>query len=550
MKAGQERLAVRTKGREAGSRIDWCDVYKGISICLVVLTHATFEFNRYLNQYIYQFVIAGLFFISGYTAKIRNRPVKEELVRKFYRLMVPYYVLHFAGLWIFWALHQMGILRYISTTQYNVGYGKALIKLLEGNNFIYCDWLGAMWFVPVLFLAETLFAVMARIFRKDSMLCLASLAVFLGAEWLSARTAVSGRYYYSIDLAGIAQAFLVSGYLFHKIEEKDEEAWMLLLKALLIWGVWWGCIQLGFRYTFDWPARNVNGPVDLVLPFFGILLTVTVSRLFAKNVFLKRLFLYLGQNSMGIMCFHFIGFKAAYLILILLGKLDAAEAYRLIPSPVMAGSWPLIFVMGIAVGVLLWQGLNRISFMRLLLGGGNAGQVYSRLKEGAGRLRGLVTLRFLKWAVLTGVLGLILFCGIRLYLHSGRIEITFPYAGTEVNFEGEWLPQSDTEDYRWMEGRAEVKTFLTSQKEMEIRGYIPDTVADVTCLSIRMNGEELYRQAAVPGQLIELHLELAGHLKPFRRNTFEIEIDGVRIPGETDVDQRRFSAFFDKIVIY
>lgn len=363
-------------------RIEWCDVYRGILIALVVLTHATFEFNGYWNQYAYQFVIAGLFFISGYTSGGRKRSVREEIVRKFYKLMVPYYVLHFVWLWIFWAFQQVGVLSYISTTQYGVGYGEALIKLMEGNNYIYCDWLGAMWFVPVLFWAEVILAVLTRSCRKDSILCLISLALFLGAEWLTARTAVSGICYYSLDLAGIAQAFLVMGYMAHKWEQKEESAWRLVLKAIIIWVVWWGCIRLGFRYTFDWPSRDVNGPVDLVLPVFGILLTITLSRLFAKRGLLKRPLLYLGQNSMGIMCFHFIGFKVGYLILILLGWMDAGEAYRLIPGPMMSKGWPIIFIMGIGVSTLLWRMLNRIPVVRWLLGGGSAGQVYAGLARG------------------------------------------------------------------------------------------------------------------------------------------------------------------------
>ena len=546
MEEGQGRGA----GGIAAGRIEWCDIYKGISISLVVLTHATFEFNRYLNQYIYQFVIAGLFFISGYTAGIRKRPFGEEAVRKFYKLMVPYYVLHFAGLWIFRVFEKAGILNAISTTRYTVSYGEALGKLLEGNNFIYCDWLGAMWFVPVLFGAEIIFTLLARVCRRDGLLCLASLLVFMGAEWVTARTAVTGIYFYSFDLAGIAQAFLVMGYMCHKVQEREERVWQLLLGAVLIGTAWWASIQLGFRYTFDWPTRNVNGPVDLLLPVYGILLTMTVSRLFAGNAPLKRLFVYLGQNSMGIMCFHFVGFKAAYLILILLGLMDAGEAYRLIPGPMMAKGWLLIFVMGIGVSLVLWRGLNRISFVRLLLGGENAGLVFKKLKVWIGRIRARLTKRFLTGAAMAAAAVLLLAAGLNLFRHSGRIAVSFPYEGNMVSFQGGWLPQGEGEDYRWMEGSARLKTILIGQNALEINGYIPDTVENISCIIIRINGNEAYREPAGPGQLIELRLGLKEYRKAFRRNTVEIEIDGVRIPGEEDVDQRRFSAFIRSVEIY
>ena len=119
-----------------------------------------------------------------------------------------------------------------------------------------------------------------------------------------------------------------------------------------------------------------------------------------------------------------------------------------------------------------------------------------------------------------------------------------------VSFQGGWLPQGEGEDYRWMEGSARLKTILIGQNALEINGYIPDTVENISCIIIRINGNEAYREPAGPGQLIELRLGLNEYRKAFRRNTVEIEIDGVRIPGEEDVDQRRFSAFNRSVEIY
>ena len=64
---------------KAGNRIEWCDIFKGLLILLVVVIHTTYEFNHYLNQYAYQFGMQALFFISGYTSKARNQSLFEEI---------------------------------------------------------------------------------------------------------------------------------------------------------------------------------------------------------------------------------------------------------------------------------------------------------------------------------------------------------------------------------------------------------------------------------------------------------------------------------------
>ena len=95
-------------------RIGWCDVYKGILIALVVIGHATGRFN----PYIYQFHMAGFFFVSGYTCNTDRQDLFGELIKLTYRLIVPYVVLSLSGLWIFWIFDKVHILDMISTTQY------------------------------------------------------------------------------------------------------------------------------------------------------------------------------------------------------------------------------------------------------------------------------------------------------------------------------------------------------------------------------------------------------------------------------------------------
>lgn len=536
------------------SRIEWCDIFKGIMITWVVYSHSTHEFNRFSDQFGYQFVIAGLFFISGYTAKVKNEPIFATIAKKFYKLMFPYYTIHIVMLFVFWILQRAGVLSLISTTQYTVSYWEALKKLFEGNNYIYCDWLGAMWFVPVLFLAECIFTILTRVCKKDWIFCVVSLLLFLGSDDLAARLALSDTYYYSIDLAGMAHGFLMLGYMMKKHMKREVTVRQLWVRTAIIGIVWWSCVRLGFQYTFDWPSRDVNGAVDFLLPLFGIAMMMDISRLMVRNRPLKRLFMYLGQNSMGIMCFHLMGFKVAYLILILLGLMEKSEAYRLIPGAEMAIGWPVIFPMGMLVGIFAWKGLMRFRISRLLLGGENPSELYAKwmgTKAAAGIRKFVQGRRHWKVKLLALCVCIVcVFTGVRLYRCSGTLEIKFPYQPNLVTFSGGWLPQSEAEDYRWFEKQAELQTILVDQNRLKITGYLLDSADGATYIAVKMNGEELYREAAAGGQMIDIELDIEKYRRAFRKNTLEIETDGVRVPDVDDVDQRSFSAFINTILFY
>jgi len=549
---------------EKERRIEWCDIFKGIVIVLVVVGHATSRFN----QYIYQFHMAAFFFISGYTGRRRDNGESfwNEVCKKCYKYVVPYFTFNLAGIWFFWVLHKAGVLSMVSTIQYPDSFQSALLQMFQG--MVYCDWLGAMWFLPVLFLASMGFGLLLRMCRKDSVLILVGLVIFFWALGV----ADSGRGYWFFDLAGIAQLYLMWGYLARRRTGREGSVWLLAAETVLTAAFWYGIVRMGFHYVVDWPSRNFNGAVDLVLPLPGIWLTICVSRLLEKSRLLKRLLTYLGRNSMGIMCFHFIGFKAAYLVLVLLGRMEPGEMYRLIPWSVAENWWFPISVTAIAFSCLLWRMINNFPLTRALAGGESAGKICEALNSTAlaAGVRGVsdflaavlrVTFteyreflgkrKYFKGLLLTGTF--LVCCGItamKFHSHTRAIEVDFPYGGDMVVFGEGWLPQSGTEDYRWFAERAEFRAFLIGQDELEMRGYIPDNIENISYLSMMVNDVVVYHEPASGGQLIEISLDVSEYVRQYGNNTFVIETDGVRIPLETDADQRILSALINQMKIY
>ncbi len=575
-------------GEKQKGRIEWCDVYKGIVIILVVLGHATGMFNLY----IYQFHMAAFFFISGYTGRMREHSLLEEFIRKLYKLLIPYYGISIAGLAVFWTLDRAELLGFVSGTDYPESFWKAL-EALFGRNVIYCDWLGAIWFLPVLFSANMIVKLLTALFRSDYLVGLASILLFLYAGELKGDTI----YRIGLDLAFRAQAFLVMGYLMRRIKEKPEKSWHLGVKIALIWIAWQGWIRLGFHYGVDWPTRSFNGPVDLVQPVFGILLTINAARLICGNQRLKKFFRYLGQNSMGIMFFHFIGFKAAYLLLVGLGVVGAERIASLTPGTALKAWWPLTLASGVAVSLFLWKALNGIPGARLLLGGGSAGAFYQRVtafkgirlvRQGyealalginallerwraflcAGPCSGSLPLKERRGGAPAGINSLLLdltgkwrkavfymaVTGGAVWVGCGllptRVEVTFPYEGDAADFSGGWLNQSDGETYRWFEGAAQVGIMLKRQKSLEIHGYIPESVENITYMAVSLNGAEIYHEPVCCGSAIDIQLDIGKYVFPAQVNLLEIFTDGIKIAGEDDADKRDYSAMVNLILIY
>ena len=541
--------------KEQMERVVWCDIYKGVATVLVVIGHATGSFN----QYIYQFHMAAFFFISGYTGNVYNCGFFQKVVQKFYKLMFPYLSIGLAGIWLFWIFDRIGILNWISGTYYPESFQSALTAFFKLE--FTCDWLGAMWFLPVLFFAEMIFYIIANSCRKNFWIVLLSVSLYFYGLRLSA----SGATHYSIDLACIAQVFYMYGYLIKKVPDKRINGWYMFFSSFLLLAAWMFAIKSGFTYTVDWPVRKWNGAVDLVLPVLGILLTINIAKWIERNQYGKKVFLYLGRNSMGIMCFHFIGFKVFYLVCILLRVMTVDEICSLTPPEYVSKRYWVFFVLtALIVSCTFWNLLINNPVIRLMLGCERVEKVSNRLFQ-IKIVKGVETVCQQVFAMLKAVLleyitffqylkYTAIFCTVLAFIvwgfsSFGKIEATFPYRGALVKFEEGWLAQNDAEPYRWIQKKATFQVFLTRQDELTLTGYIPENIEQVSYVSIKVNGKEVAYKAAVSGQNVEIQADLSKAVHTYRKNIFDIQTDGMRVPKETEADQRSFSMLVQKIRI-
>ena len=158
--------------------------------------------------------------------------------------------------------------------------------------------------------------------------------------------------FFGIDAKDFMAGFFIwSGYMYNKFGLKIEKRWWTIIVAALIVAVgteYWQCSMLHFKGNFE-----------LMLPYIftaliGTLMILGISSLLASyDNWLKRFLVFVGDNTLDILTWHFLSFKLVSLLLILIYGLPIA---RLAEFPVIEdfayqGWWVLYLVVGVAIAL-------------------------------------------------------------------------------------------------------------------------------------------------------------------------------------------------------
>jgi hypothetical protein len=114
--------------------------------------------------------------------------------------------------------------------------------------------------------------------------------------------------------------------------------------------------HFGFRLDF-YNHRTNNFLLDLIVNLNGIVFLYALS-LICTNFpsRLKKVFLVIGQSTLGVLLFHFFFFKLAYLLLVILGLQPGEIITYHMPGPDLGSKyWWLIAGLSLAASVGVWQ---------------------------------------------------------------------------------------------------------------------------------------------------------------------------------------------------
>lgn len=233
--------------------------------------------------------------------------------------------------------------------------------------------LGAAWFLPTLFFAVLIQRLAWKVAGENR--CnhvIATVAVYVVGYYLQKN---GYRNTHCFDIALIAQLFFgmgvfVSGNdLFEKLKNQTWR-YVAYICALL----WIMQMNLIGNVVMDFPSRAYPGMIKTaIVPCGGILLIFGLSDMIDKygGVLTKPL-VYIGNNTLGILFLHFVGFKIATLLLIPLGITSKTDLQAfLLPdsAKLYAWSWAMYSACAVLFSVLVWKGLLKLPGVGALLGG-------------------------------------------------------------------------------------------------------------------------------------------------------------------------------------
>lgn len=303
---------------------NYITIAKAIGISLMVVGHSGCP--AILKNFIYYFHMPLFFFCSGYFFHV---PTSASSLLSFCKKRVQgLYIPYIKWSLIFLALHNLFFLCNI----YNESYG------YEGHAFTFYSptdflkrflhivfsmdkqepLLGGFWFLKTLFISSLLISCLFYIQQK---LKLKKRVVFLlmalglwGFKYMNVSIPIIGE----VSIHFMGGCIFLMGFLFHKYEKKyfyGVTITSITFALLLIFSL--SNKELSMFCTFH------ETLLYLCLSLCGIIFTFNISKYIEKiGRGIKRMFYYMGQNTMIILALHFMCFKVISLLYILLNGKD------------------------------------------------------------------------------------------------------------------------------------------------------------------------------------------------------------------------------------
>ena len=258
-------------------KINYIDYSKGIAILFVIFGHV-YSGNNIATTWIYSFHIPLFFIISGFLLKLnKNKDTKSMILKKFKSLMVPYILFSIINIVGFYLIKDLSY------------------EVFKGNifNTITLFGIGALWFLPALFISETLFLFEKNNISKNKYKALFYISiVFIIAIFIFVSkgnyTNVIGKLTIVLVRSMVALFFINIGYYLYKVISKiNFKIYQILILAAI-------SIILS----------TLNGYVDLPLYVFNSIIGSLLIIAITKKINHSKVLKFLGQNTLIIMATH------------------------------------------------------------------------------------------------------------------------------------------------------------------------------------------------------------------------------------------------------
>lgn len=282
-------------------RIEWVDIAKAITILLVIVGHTVDGLSRAV---IYSFHMPLFFILSAYTFKCSQN--NEQFVRKtekaFKHLIIPMlclfvfaafdYVLRNFYLFISYDFIFIFIKNEILSLCFSSVMGVSLFKDHIGG-------IGLIWFLVVLFIGRTLFDYLH--------MKLSDIKLLIWCCVLSVFGVLIGKVQYlplSFDIALAIMPLFYIGLKLNALKIEKET----VRTMFVAWILFLICFSVSYYLTNDYLDIGIRHytlyPLCFLIAFLGIIIISEFSVIIDGFSKIKFPLLYLGKNSMRMLCIH------------------------------------------------------------------------------------------------------------------------------------------------------------------------------------------------------------------------------------------------------
>ncbi len=326
-------------------RDDKVTIAKGIGILLMVAAHAGIP--DIVNRFIVMFHMPLFFFMSGYCLKEKylQTPLLfiEKRIRGLYIPFVKWSIVFLLFHNLFYAANiyngEYGFRGEVSHLYTLKEYAIRCIRIVTGLHGQE-QLLGGYWFLPQLLYASIIGFLTTKYIKS----------IYLGAALAFGTAIITSVFNLRIPFLGIksltflSTTFFLVGYAYKTKHDNWNKAYLSILFAVIV------AVGSVISYT-----SMLSFTTEKILPYTvcaicGTVMILNVSHYIAsKEGWIKNMLVYVGNNTLTILTWHFLCFKIVSFAIIKLCNLPIEQLAYFPIIPEYASWWVVYFVVGTGV---------------------------------------------------------------------------------------------------------------------------------------------------------------------------------------------------------
>lgn len=280
---------MNKKNINNSSRLPWLDMARGIAMLFIIIGHCD-GIPQILRHVIFSFHVPLFFILSGYVYKKKEKSIRKDLKQ----LIIPYIItVCIVIVFNMWGAGRIDLemIKYtVKTALY--GYGSAYGDI---------SMIGALWFLPTMFIARRLMNFVFSLELKETHRCLVMLFLLI----LGIRIGNVVWVPMNVDIAMVASGFMYIGYLL-RIRN-------IPLKKDIVTGclfIWFAAVKAG---EMEWSSRMYDPwMINFAGAVAGSIIILYLSQKMESITAIRKSLSFVGMHTILLLCIHDLDWRLPF----------------------------------------------------------------------------------------------------------------------------------------------------------------------------------------------------------------------------------------------